>query len=317
MLKRKIGIIGAGHVGSHIAFLLAAQGLANEIILYDILTAKAESQVLDLRDAISYLPYECHVAAGVPETMNDASIIINATGPGRDTTPHAPNRLALLESGVLIAKEVASSIKKSGFNGIIISISNPCDIIAAYLQYLLDWPAQKIMGTGTLLETARLKAKLANHYDVAQNSIHAMILGEHGDSSLVAWSHATIGGIKLDEYNRNSPTLPLDKSSVLKQVHVAGGILMRGKGSTEFGIASVACLLVKAILCNEHKILPVSVKFHNLYGINDAFTSIPVCIGESGIERYFELELSQAELSLLQTSAEITNTYFKKTLATK
>ncbi len=317
MLQRKIGIFGAGHVGSHIAFLLAAQGLANEIILYDIITEKAESQVFDLRDAISFLPYECHVTAGIPETMGDASIIINAAGPGRDTTPHAPNRLALLKSGVIIAKEVASSIKRSGFSGIIISISNPCDVIAAYLQYLLDWPAQKIMGTGTLLDTARLRSELANHYDVAQNSIHAMILGEHGDSSLVAWSHATIGGIKFEEYNRNSPTLPLDESSVLKQVHVAGGILMQGKGSTEFGIASVACLLVKAILYNEHKILPVSVKFHNLYGIKDAFISIPVCIGKSGIEHCFELELSQTELSLLKTSAEITNTYLRKLLVSK
>ena len=185
---RKIGIIGAGNVGSHLALQFAVQGLADEVVFYDTNNDKAIGESLDLLDAVSYQPHHFEAYAGTVDDMKDADILINASGKPR---LQGQNRLDMMDGAIATSKEFLPLIRKSGFDGIIISISNPCDIIAEYLQYKLDWPKKKIIGSGTALDSARLQMQLSTQLKVNRRSLTAYLLGEHGDSSMIPSSSAS------------------------------------------------------------------------------------------------------------------------------
>ena len=201
---RKVGIIGAGNVGSHLGLQLAVQGLADEVVFYDVNNDKAMGESLDLMDAVSYQPHHFEAYAGTIDDMKDADIMINASG-----KPRLPGqtRLDMMDGGIATTKEFLPLIEKSGFDGIIISISNPCDIIAEYIQYKLDYPKNKIIGSGTALDSARLQYQLSDQLKINRRSLTAYLLGEHGDSSMIPWSHVTVAGKKLDELLAEKPEL--------------------------------------------------------------------------------------------------------------
>ena len=201
---RKIGIIGAGNVGSHLALQFAVQGLADEVVFYDTNMDKAIGESLDLLDAVSYQPHHFEAYAGTMDDMKDADILINASGKPRK---QGQNRLDMMDGAIATSKEFLPLIQKSGFDGIIISISNPCDIIAEYLQYKLDWPKKKIIGSGTALDSARLQMQLSTQLKVNRRSLTAYLLGEHGDSSMIPWSHVKVAGKPIDELLKEKPEL--------------------------------------------------------------------------------------------------------------
>lgn len=310
---RKIGIIGAGNVGSHLALQFAVQGLADEVVLYDINQDKAEGEALDLLDAVSYQPHHFEVYAGTVDDMKDADILINASG-----RPRLPgqNRLDMMEGAIETSKEFIPLIKKSGFDGIIISISNPCDIIAEYLQHELDWPKEKIIGSGTALDSARLQMQLSEQLKVNRRSLTAYLLGEHGDSSMIPWSHVKVAGKPIDELLAEKPELyHMDpKDVILRKVHEEGNIENTKKGCTEFGVSSATAELVRAIYHNEHKILPCSVYLDGPYGIKDSFASVPVKVGKDGVEDIIELHLTDEEMKELHQSIRILKEHFAKAL---
>ncbi|HBK27927.1 MAG TPA: L-lactate dehydrogenase [Dialister sp.] len=310
---RKIGIIGAGNVGSHLGLQLAVQGLADEVVFYDTNNDKAVGESLDLMDAVSYQPHHFEAYAGTVADMKDADIIINASG-----KPRLPGqtRLDMMDGGIATTKEFLPLIEKSGFDGIIISISNPCDIIAEYIQYKLDWPKNKIIGSGTALDSARLQYQLSDQLKINRRSLTAYLLGEHGDSSMIPWSHVTVAGKKLDELLAEKPDLyKMDpKDVILEKVHREGYVENTTKGCTEFGVTSATAELVRAIYHNEHKVLPVSVYLDGPYGVKDSFASVPVKIGKDGVEDIIELHLTEEEQKEFEASIQVLKEHFARAL---
>lgn len=310
---RKVGIIGAGNVGSHLGLQLAVQGLADEVVFYDVNNDKAMGESLDLMDAVSYQPHHFEAYAGTIDDMKDADIMINASG-----KPRLPGqtRLDMMDGGIATTKEFLPLIEKSGFDGIIISISNPCDIIAEYIQYKLDYPKNKIIGSGTALDSARLQYQLSDQLKINRRSLTAYLLGEHGDSSMIPWSHVTVAGKKLDELLAEKPELyKMDpKDVILEKVHREGYVENTTKGCTEFGVTSATAELVRAIYHNEHKVLPVSVYLDGPYGIKDSFASVPVKIGKDGVEDIIELHLTDEENVELAASIKVLKEHFERAL---
>ena len=310
---RKVGIIGAGNVGSHLGLQLAVQGLADEVVFYDVNNDKAMGESLDLMDAVSYQPHHFEAYAGTIDDMKDADIMINASG-----KPRLPGqtRLDMMDGGIATTKEFLPLIEKSGFDGIIISISNPCDIIAEYIQYKLDYPKNKIIGSGTALDSARLQYQLSDQLKINRRSLTAYLLGEHGDPSMIPWSHVTVAGKKLDELLAEKPELyKMDpKDVILEKVHREGYVENTTKGCTEFGVTSATAELVRAIYHNEHKVLPVSVYLDGPYGIKDSFASVPVKIGKDGVEDIIELHLTEEENAELAASIKVLKEHFERAL---
>ncbi len=310
---RKVGIIGAGNVGPHVALNLAIQGLADEIVFYDIKEKKAAAEAMDIMDAVSYMPHHVTCYGGTVDDMRDADIIVNASG---KTRRPEQTRLDMMDEAVETTKQFAPLIAKSGFDGIIISISNPCDIIAEYLQHLLDWPKDRIIGSGTALDSARLQMQLATQLGVNRRSVTAYLLGEHGDSSMIPWSHVLVAGKPVDELLSENPgKYKMDShADVLEKVHRGGYFENDGKGCTEFGVASATAELIRAIFHDEHKILPCSVYLDNLYGVRDTFASVPVKVGANGIEDIIEIHLTQEEQQEFESSIQILKEHYARAL---
>lgn len=310
---RKVGIIGAGNVGPHVALNLAIQGLADEIVFYDIKEKKAAAEAMDIMDAVSYMPHHVTCYGGTVDDMRDADIIVNASG---KTRRPEQTRLDMMDEAVETTKQFAPLIAKSGFDGIIISISNPCDIIAEYLQHLLDWPKERIIGSGTALDSARLQMQLAAQLGVNRRSVTAYLLGEHGDSSMIPWSHVFVAGKPVDELLSENPgKYKLDShADVLEKVHRGGYFENDGKGCTEFGVASATAELIRAIFHDEHKILPCSVYLDNLYGVQDTFASVPVKVGANGIEDIIEIHLTPEEQQEFESSIKILKEHYARAL---
>ncbi len=310
---RKVGIIGAGNVGPHVALNLAIQGLADEIVFYDIKEKKAAAEAMDIMDAVSYMPHHVTCYGGTVDDMRDADIIVNASG---KTRRPEQTRLDMMDEAVETTKQFAPLIAKSGFDGIIISISNPCDIIAEYLQHLLDWPKDRIIGSGTALDSARLQMQLAVQLGVNRRSVTAYLLGEHGDSSMIPWSHVLVAGKQVDELLSENPgKYKMDShTDVLEKVHRGGYFENDGKGCTEFGVASATAELIRAIFHDEHKILPCSVYLDNLYGVRDTFASVPVKVGANGIEDIIEIHLTKEEQQEFESSIQILKEHYARAL---
>lgn len=314
MIKtRKVGIIGAGNVGPHVALSLATQGLADEIVFYDINPPKAEGEAMDIMDAVSYMPHHVTCYSGTLSDMKDADILVNASG---KTRKPGQTRLDMMDDAIETSKQLVPLIAASGFDGIIISISNPCDIVAQYLQHRLDWPKARIIGSGTALDSARLQMQLASQLGVNRRSVTAYLLGEHGDSSMIPWSHVLIAGKPIRELlaeERETYHMdPLDE--VLYKVHRGGYFENAGKGCTEFGVASATAELIRAIFHDEHKILPCSVYLDNLYGVKDTFASVPVKVGAAGVEDIIKIHLTAEEQAEFEASVTVLKEHFARAL---
>ncbi len=308
---RKIGIIGAGHVGSHVALSLATQGEVDQLYIADVNQEKAISQVEDLKDSVSYLPHHVSAYATDIESLGDCDIIINASGL---QSVRDQDRLDMLADTIRICKDIIPRIKKSGFNGIIISISNPADVIAAYLQKHLDYPAHKIISSGTALDSARLQMLLSEKFNISRRSLQAYAMGEHGYSAMVPYSHIMIGGKTLYELQKDMPhRFPsFDEEEMTKAVTYQGYVVLNGKGSTEFGIATSTVELVRCILHDEKKILPCSVALNGHYGQHNVYASTPIILGKDGVEEIIEVPMTDKEQTLFNKSCDIIRNYMEK-----
>lgn len=303
--NRKIVILGAGHVGSHAGYSLIAQGLAEEIVYIDIDQRKAEAQALDLFDATNYLPSRAKVRAGTYADAKDAQLLIVAVGPLPDMSK-GQTRMDTLHQTIPILKDVVESIRTSGFSGIILSISNPADVMVHYIQSQLNWPSRKILSTSTTLDSARLRRALAEATGVDQKSISAYALGEHGESQMVPWSAVTIGGKSLTKLRTERPDTygKLDLQAIANRGKEAGWTILGGKGSTEFDIASSIAQVVRAIFHDENRILPVSVLLDGQYGQHDVYASVPAILNRNGVEDIIELDLTPEEQAQFDRSCQ-------------
>ena len=293
---RKIAIIGAGHVGSHAGYALLSQGLADELVYIDVDERKAAAQAMDLSDATKYLPTRARVYAGGYGDIADAQLLIVAAGPLPDMSK-GQTRMDTLRQTIAIMKEVVASIRTSGFAGIILDISNPADVITHYLQHELDWPPRRILSTSTTLDSARLCRALSEATGVDRRSIQAYALGEHGESQMVAWSAVTIGGKPLAQLRAERPDTygKLDLEAIAADGRAGGWVVLGGKGSTEFGIAASIAEVVRAIVHDEDRILPVSVLLDGEYGQHDVYASVPARLNADGVADVIELALTPEE----------------------
>lgn len=310
--KRKIAIIGAGHVGSHAGYALISQGLAEEIVYIDIDQKKAIAQALDLSDATKYLPSKTSIYAGDYADITDAQLLIIAAGPLPDMSK-GQTRMDTLRQTITIMKEITEAIRMSGFAGIILNISNPADVITHYIQHQLNWPARRILSTSTTLDSARLCRALAEAVGVDQKSICAYALGEHGESQMVAWSAVTLGGKPLAQLQKERPDTygKLDLDAIANEGRAGGWKILGGKGSTEFGIGASIAEVVRAIFHDENRILPVSVLLNGEYGQHDVYASVPAVLNKDGIADIIELNLTPQEQEKFNASCKTMTDNYK------
>lgn len=310
---RKIAIIGAGHVGSHAGYSLASQGLVENIVYIDIDKKKAFSQALDIFDSIVYLPHRIIVKDGDYSDIDDADIMVICAGPLPNMSQ---TRMDTLGDTVAVMKDIISNIKKTKFAGIIINISNPADVITHYIQNQLNYDYKKIISTSTTLDSARLRRAISEEINIDQKSIYAYSLGEHGESQMVAWSTVTIAGKPLFELIKEKPEKygKLDLNKIAEKGKKGGWEVLGGKGSTEFGIGASLSEVVKAIICNEHRVLPVSVYLNGEYGQKDVYASVPAVLGKDGVEEIIELNMTEEEKKLFDNSCKIMSENYKLAL---
>lgn len=301
---RKVAIIGTGHVGSHVAFSLITQGEVDELYMVDIDKDKVLAQATDINDAVSYIPHRAKAYACEIEDITDCDVLVLCAGP---LPSPEQDRLDTLGLTVEVFKEILPRVKASGFKGFIISISNPADVIAAYVQHYLDYPKHKIISSGTSLDSARLQRIVGDILNVSRRSISCYALGEHGGSAMVPWSHVTVAGLPLDEaqakYPDRFPTF--DREQVVKDMKYGGYLVLIGKGSTEFGIAVSVTEIIRAFFHDEKKILPVSSYLTGQYGEHDVFASVPTIIGKDGVEQVVEINLTDKEKEEFHNSCEV------------
>ena len=310
---RKIVIIGAGHVGSHCGVSLVTQGVCDELVYIDTDEAKARAQALDLEDATVYLPHHVDVRTGDYGDLKDADILVMAAGPlpdGRQT------RMDSLGATVEIVKTVMGKIAASGFSGVLVSISNPADVVAHYLQVKIGLPAKRVISTSTTLDSARLRRVISEQTGIDQKSVYAYVMGEHGESQMVPWSNAAIAGKPLSELRNEHPETygKLDLDAMAAAARKGGWDILHGKGSTEFGIGTALTEVGKAILHNERKVLPVSVLLEGQYGQNNVYASVPAILGKDGVEGIVELSLTPEELEKFSASCETMRQNFELAL---
>ncbi len=301
---RKIVIIGAGHVGSHCAFSLITQGDASEIVFIDIDEPKAAAQAGDIADAACFMQHPICVRSGDYGDCKDAAIVVIAAG-----VPRKPGqtRLDTMGDSVRVMKEIVGPLKNSGFEGILICISNPADVIANYIRKHIGWAKHRVFSTGTSLDTARLKRVFSEETGIDARSIQCFSLGEHGDSSMIPFSHVSISGKPLFELMKEKPDVfgKLDLEHVLHRTRTIGMDIINGKNSTEFGIGSVLADMVKAILHDEHRVMPVSALLEGEYGQTEIHVGVPAVLGKNGIAEIIELHLTGEEQKLFEESCEM------------
>lgn len=309
---KKVVIVGAGHVGSHVALTLLQAGEADDIVLIDILSEKAAGQALDLDDCVSgaICGHDTRVRAGSYDELADADIMVMAFG--RSRRP-GETRLNMFDDSIRMADEVISHLKTADFKGIMISISNPADIICEYIRRRMGWEQNRCFCTGTSLETYRLLRVLSKVTGYSRRSIQGMCMGEHGNSSFVVWSRIFINGIPFLKMRAEHPELAkLDLDDLQAQVKRAGDIEVDGKGCTEFGIANVALMLIRAIFHDQKLVWPCSTALNGQYGQHNVAAGVPCVIGAKGMEEILEVELTKEEQEKFNKSCDILRSFLDR-----
>lgn len=302
----KITVIGAGAVGSTIAYTLATSQIASEIVLIDIAKGKAEGEAMDILQGTAFQE-PINVCAGEYEDAAGSDIVIITSGVARKP---GQTRIDLAQTNVNILKSITPQIVKYASEAIYVIVSNPVDVLTYVFTKISGLPAHQIIGSGTSLDTARLRSKLSEHFKVAQKNVHGFVFGEHGDSSFVPWSTANIAGIALDSYiaseiSKTKETTDLNREEIVEYVHTSGGQIIANKGATNYAIAVSVCRLCRLILAPYESISTVSTVLHGEYGIEDVAISILTEIGPNGVKGRLELPLTEEEQAKLVNSANV------------
>lgn len=301
----KITIIGAGSVGATIAYTLSMEDTASEIVMIDINKKKAAGEVMDIaqgtcfRDPIS-------IIAGEYEDAKDSDIVIITSGMARKP---GQTRLELTQTNVNILKAITPEIVKVAPDAFYIIVSNPVDIMTYVFTKISGIPENKIIGSGTLLDTNRLRCGLSEYYKVAQKNIHAYVFGEHGDSSFVPWSTARIATIHIDDYERmllekGIQSTPVDRKAMEDYVHKSGSQIIANKGATFYAVSASVCKLASILLSSSDSVYTVSSMLHGEYGIDDVCLSTLTLVGPDGIKGKVPAALTHDELTRLHASAD-------------
>ena len=298
---RKAAIIGCGFVGSSIAFALMQQGLFTELILIDANRPKAEGEAMDLSHGLPYLT-AMDIRAGTYEDLAGCALVIVTAGANQKP---GETRLDLIGKNVAILRDIIPQITKQDFGGILLIVTNPVDALTYAAWRLSGYPRHRVIGSGTVLDTGRLKFLLGERLHVDGRSVHAFIIGEHGDSELAVWSSANVSGIDLPAFFRLQGVE--DPAQILRETYEAvrdsAYEIIRRKGATYYGIAMAVARIASSIVKDERAVLPVSAVLEGEYGLGQLCLSIPSIVGQGGLEQILEIPLDAAERRALAASA--------------
>lgn len=297
--SKKVSILGSGRVGSSIAYSLVLEGICSEIVLVDIAKDLAIGESMDMIQGTPFT-HPVNIYAGDYQDTKDSDIIIITLGKARKT---GQSRIELVQSNVDIIKSVMPQVVKYAPDAIYIVVSNPVDILTYTIQKITDLPKERVIGTGTLLDSSRLRSILAKRAQVNPSNVHGYVLGEHGDSSFVPWSLVSIAGMELENYDEK--IFKNQYENIQQEVRLCGANVIKNKGATNYAIAMSVRYLVESIIKNTRGVLTVSSMMDGQYGMKDLCISIPTVIGGEGIINTLEPALTQNELAQLMNSANI------------
>lgn len=298
---QKVILIGDGAVGSSYAFALVTQNIAQEVGIIDINTKKTEGDALDLTDALAWTSPKRIYAANYDD-CHDADLVVITAG-----APQKPGetRLDLVHKNLKINREVVTSVVASGFDGIFLVAANPVDILTYSTWKFSGFPKERVLGSGTSLDSARFRQKIAEMVGVDARNVHAYILGEHGDSEFPVWSHANVGGLQIYEWVKSNPDV--DEEAMVNlffSVRDAAYTIIDKKGATFYGIAVALARITRAILNDENAIFPVSAYLDDQYGQSDIYIGAPAVVNAKGVKTVIEIPLSDSEQDRMNASAK-------------
>ncbi|MGL4570115.1 MAG: L-lactate dehydrogenase [Clostridium sp.] len=307
----KVAIVGTGLVGSSTAFSLVTQGVCDEVLMIDINKERALGEAMDLNHSIEYLNRNTKVRASSYEECRDVDIVVITAGaPPKE----GQTRLDTLELSAKIVESIVDPIMKSGFKGYFIIVSNPADIIAYHVYKLSGLPKSHVLSTGTSIDTARLKNFIGELVDVDPRCVQGYSMGEHGDSQMVPWSHITVGGKKftkvLEDNKDRFKEVDLDK--LVQDTAQAGWEVYKRKGTTYYAIASATVGIIKAIINDENRIIPVSTLLDGEYGVSDVFAGVPAILNSEGVKEIVEIHMKDSEKEKFENSINVIKEYIKK-----
>src|ERR1051325_2565378 len=296
-------VVGIGNVGTTFAYALLLSGLAAEIVLIDANRAKAEGEAMDLNHTV---PFTHPTRVGAGDYSNCAGAVVTVLTAGAGQKP-GETRLDLIKKNAAIWRDIIPNVVKNNPNGILLIATNPVDVLTYAAWKLSGLPSERVIGSGTILDTARFRYLLSQHFRVDASSVHAYIIGEHGDSEVPVWSLANIAGMRLPEFCKTQGLSyePKIMDEIFVKTRDAAYQIIQRKGATYYAVAAGLMRITQAILRNQSTVLSVSSLVQDYYGINDVCFSLPTVIDRGGIERAIRLELSPHEIEQLKHSAEV------------
>jgi L-lactate dehydrogenase len=299
----RVALVGTGFVGSSYAFALLNQGVTEELVLIDINKEKSEGDAMDLNHGLPFAPSPTKIWFGDYSDCKDADIVVITAGANQKP---GETRLDLVHKNMNIFQSIVSQVMASGFNGIFIVATNPVDILTYATWKFSGLPKERVIGSGTILDTARFRYLLGEYFQVDARNVHAYIIGEHGDTELPVWSHADIGGRPvLDLVRERAEYKQEDLEQLFLNVRDAAYHIIERKGATYYGIAMGLVRLTKAILQNENSVLTVSAYLNGEYGQNDIYIGVPAVVNRNGIREIIELKLTEEEQEKFAHSAAV------------
>jgi L-lactate dehydrogenase len=303
-MKNRVVIVGTGFVGMSYAYALLNQGTLEEIILVDIDSRKAEGEAMDLNHGLAFAPRKMLIRSGTYEDCKDAKLVVITAGVNQKD---GETRIDLLNRNAKIMQSVVKEIMKHGFNGIFLVATNPVDILTYIVWKSSGLPSNRVIGSGTSLDTARLRYEISQYINIDVRNIHAYILGEHGDSEFVCWSNAFVGVKPLKDVIDSMPAQikfsDLDK--IYLDVKNSAYEIIQRKRATYYGIGMALVRITKAIFNNENRILPISVFNDDVYDIDNLYIGLPAVLNENGVDHVVKLNLNDEELKSLKRSSSI------------
>lgn len=310
MLNRvnRVALIGTGFVGSSYAFAMLNQGITEELVLIDINKEKSEGDAMDLNHGLPFAPSKTKIWYGSYADCNGADLVVITAGANQKP---GETRLDLVEKNTKIFKGIVEGIMASGFDGIFLVATNPVDILTYVVWKYSGLPKERVIGSGTILDTARFRFLLGEYFDVDPRNVHGYIIGEHGDTELPVWSNADIAGKSIAEWSKKMPGFKQsDLDHIFENVRDAAYQIIERKGATYYGIAMGLVRLTNAILRNENSVLTVSAYLDGEYGQSDIYIGVPAVVNRNGIREVVELELNEDEQAKFMNSVDV----LKKTM---
>jgi L-lactate dehydrogenase len=307
----KVAIVGAGRVGTTLAYTCLIQGIGKSIALYGRDAERLRAEVLDLNHGLQFVPMATVTGSADIEVCRGADVVVVTA-----SVPMAASRsrLDLAEANVAICRELVPRLVEVAPSAIFLFVANPVDVVTYAALRISGLPRSQVFGTGTVLDSSRLRQLVAGHCGVAVQNVHAYIVGEHGDSAVPLWSSATVGGVPLSVW-KNADLLPLDtaaRADIFRRVVSGGGEVITGKGFTNYAVSLATARIIESVLYDEHQVLPVSSLIDDFIGIKNVCLSVPSVVNRNGVQRTLPVPLSACEAEALQRSAETVRTVIQR-----